>query len=119
MINAVSLLCLPVNIWLAANNPALREVLAKNPVTLPIQYAIAVVGMLLCLMAGVFILKGANWARLLYTIWGGIGLVYTFLTAPAKLLLVPSIIFYGIMVFFLFRPNANAYFTNPANAEYS
>jgi len=116
---AVGLLYLPLSIWFVANNTAVRDVMGKNPVPIPLQFGIGAVGLLFRLLAGIFILKGANWARLLYTILGGIGLVYAFLTSPAKTLLVPGIMFYAVIVFFLFTPKANAYFTTSANADNS
>ena len=51
------------------NNPMVRDMMAKNPLPVPVQYARSYLGLLVMVVSGVAMLKGANWARYLYVIW--------------------------------------------------
>jgi hypothetical protein len=93
------------------NNPLVLELMAKNPIPIPAQFVIMYVGLAISITSGIFMLRGANWARFLYIIWGVIGLLVGLATSPTKLLLIPGIIVYGIIVFFLLRPNAGTFFS--------
>ena len=95
---------------ISMNNPRAKEILSKSPIPLPVQYVMNYVGLLVQLVSGIGMLCGRNWARLLYVIWGVIGYIICFLTAPMKLMLIPGFIVFLIIVFFLFRPGANEYF---------
>jgi hypothetical protein len=93
------------------NNPLVLELMAKSPLPVPAQFAMMYVGLAISITSGIFMLRGANWARFLYIIWSAIGFLIGLATSPAKLMLIPGIIVYGIIVFFLLRPNANAFFS--------
>jgi len=56
-------------------------------------------------------LKRQNWARFLYVVWGAVGAVVGILTSPMKPLMIPGIIFFLVVTFFLIRPKANEYFS--------
>lgn len=74
-----------------------------------------VIGVALAAMFAYFIGKGANWARIVYTVLGVIGVLFGLMglgNQPA-LLLVLSIISTLLTIatiFLLFRPESNAYF---------
>ncbi len=84
----------------------------------------AIVGAIIGLLIGVvlaaifayFISKGANWARIVYTVLLGLGILlglFGLLTSQPALLLVISLVSVVIsvaIIFFLFRPDSNAYF---------
>lgn len=93
------------------NNPLVLELMAKSPIPISAQFAMMYVGLAVSITSGIFMLRGANWARFLYIIWGAISFLIGLATSPAKLMLVPGIIVYGIVVFFLLRPNTNAFFS--------
>ena len=99
------------------NNPTAQELMAQSALPLPVQYAMIFVGLLVGIVCGVFMLKGANWARLLYVGWGILGFAISFITTPGKLTMLPGIIFFAIVVFFLFRPKANAFFSGRSNRD--
>jgi hypothetical protein len=101
----------------AINNPMTQELMAKNPIPLPVQYSMLFLGLLISIVSAIFMLRGANWARMLYIVWGAIGLLISFLTSPAKLMLIPGILVYAIFVFFLLRPKASAYFSGSPNVQ--
>jgi len=92
------------------NNPLVLELMAKNPIPIPAQFALTYIGTAVSITCGIFMLRGANWARFLYITWSAIGCLIGLATSPMKLMLVPGIIAYGIIVFFLLQPNANKFF---------
>jgi hypothetical protein len=92
----------------ATNNPALREALAKNPIPAA-QYLLPFADAIVYIVSATFMLGGANWARLLYISWGAFSLVIACFTSPAKPIL--GIVLYLVVVFFLLRSKASAYFT--------
>ena len=94
----------------ALNNPMAKELMARSPIPLPVQYAMLYVGLLVMITGGVAMLKALNWGRLLYVIWSAAGSVIGFATSPMKIALIPGFLLYLVVVFFLFRPKANQFF---------
>ena len=92
-------------------SPQAADLMSKNLLPVSIQRASVVVGVLICILCGVFMLNGKNWARSLYVGWVAFGIIVGLLTSPVKLMLIPSILVFAIFAFFLFRPKANAYFS--------
>ena len=99
------------------NNPTAQELMAKSPLPPSVQYAMIFVGLLVAVVCGFLMLKRANWARLLYVGWGVLNLIISFFTTPGKLMMLPAMIFLAVVVFFLFRPKANAFFSGESNAD--
>jgi len=112
-INAISL----VSTLFLINSPAAQELMAKNPMPLSVQYAMIFAGLFVAVVCGIFMLKGANWARLLYVGWNVVAFAVNFITSPGKLLMVPGTIILAVIVFFLFRPNANAFFVRQPDRD--
>jgi hypothetical protein len=100
-----------VSTFFLIKNPTAQELMAKSAMPLPVQYGMIFIGLLVGVVGGIFMLKGANWARLLYVGWSIVGFVVSFITTPGKLMMLPGMIFLAVIVFFLFRPNANAFFS--------
>jgi hypothetical protein len=94
------------------NNPVARDLMAQNPIPIPVQYAMMYVGLSVSLTCGIFMLKGANWARLFYIFWSAFGFLVSLLTSPVKTMLIPGVVVFGVFVFFLTRPQATAFFKN-------
>ncbi len=88
------------------NSPMVKEFMAITPVPISVY-----IGILVSVAAGIGMLKKQNWARFLNVIWGAIGLLVPLFTTPLKMELIPGLLFYAIIVFFLFRPVANRYFS--------
>ena len=63
---------------------------------------------LLAILCGVFMLRGSNWARWLLVVWMGYHIVLSALHSPLQLI-VHSLLF-AVILYFLFRPQASAYF---------
>lgn len=96
------------------NNPKAMELMSQSPLPLPVQYAMIYLGLAVTFVSGIAMLKGKNWARLLYVGWSIIGFIIGIATSPAKVMMLPGIVIFAILAFFLFRPKANAYFAGTA-----
>lgn len=83
---------------------AIAEFRAKHPFMFAVTYY---VGPILTLVSGVFMLRGCDWARWLLVVWLGYTVIDSALHWPLRLL--PGLLF-GVAVFFLFRPQATAFF---------
>jgi len=99
------------------NNPTVQELMAKSPLPVPVQYAMSYVGLLVSIVSGLAMLKGKNWARLLYAIWGSAGFVIGIATSPMKVAMIPGFAVFLVIVFFLFRPKATAFFVPHKGTE--
>ncbi len=95
---------------LMLKNAAARELMAHSPMPLSVQYAMLYVGLLVTITSGLAMLKGQNWGRLLYVVWGAFGSLISVTTSPMKTAMIPGFVVYLVIVFFLFRPRANQYF---------
>ena len=94
------------------DNPIAQELMAKNLLPLSVQYVMLYFGLAISVASGVAMLKGWNWGRTLYVAWSVFGLVIGLVTSPMKLVLIPSAIVLAIIVFFLYRPKVNAFFSS-------
>lgn len=101
-------------------NPITKELMAKDPVPIPLQYLILYLSPAISIVAGIAMLKRKNWGRFLYAVWGVVGFVIGIASSPMKAAMIPGFIFYVIVVIFLFLPKANMYFSPrepPNNAQ--
>jgi len=100
-------------VWIF-NNPAIqkpmKELMSKNAMPISIQYAMMFAGLLITFICSIAMLKRQNWARILYVVWSIIGFIISITTSPMKAMMIPGIILFLIITFFLFRPKANEYF---------
>jgi hypothetical protein len=71
-------------------------------------HGIVHVSRMVMVLSGVFMLYGFNWARWLLVAWLAFHVIISVLHSPFQLL-VHSLLF-AVVVFFLFRPPASAYF---------
>lgn len=83
---------------------------------LPIEasYVHGGAGVVVGLIAGIFLLAGANWARILYLAFGASSHLITLGTTHFTPLLLPGIVYYLVVLILLTRPRANAFF-RPTN----
>lgn len=95
----------------AMNDPRAAELMSQSPLPLSVQYGMIYLGLAITLISGIAMLKGKNWARMLYIGWSILGFIIGIATSPAKVMMIPGIIIFAIFAFFLFRPKANAFFT--------
>ncbi|HMD86976.1 MAG TPA: hypothetical protein VKO18_19985 [Terriglobia bacterium] len=92
------------------NNPLAKDLMASSPIPVPLQFATWYVGVVVMIASGLAMLKGQNWARLLCVIGGAVGGLIGLATSPTKVVMIPSFLFYVVIVFFLFRPKVQEYF---------
>lgn len=96
---------------LTINNPNVKEMMENNPLPMSVQYTLIYAGMVILIACGIGMLKGKSWARILYVVWGVLNVGLNLATAPAwSKMMIPGVVFLIIVIFFLFRPKANAYF---------
>jgi hypothetical protein len=94
------------------DNPHVVELMNESPFSISVQYALMWSGALVTSGSGVMMLYRQNWARLLYVGWNILGIIIGLTTLPIKIMLLPGIVVFAIIAFFLFRPTANAYFAD-------
>ncbi len=92
------------------HDPHVVELMNKSPFPISVQYAMMWLGALVTSSSGVLMLYRQNWARLVYVGWNILGIIIGLTTSPIKMMLLPGILVFAVIVFFLFRPAANAYF---------
>lgn len=76
-----------------------------------VQVAQGLVGSVVTIVCGFGLRAGANWARVLYVVFMVLGIVISFATSELTLALAPSVLFTALIIFFLYRPAANAFFS--------
>lgn len=94
----------------ALTDPKALALMSKSLLPISVQFAMMFIGLTVTIVSGIGLLKGLNWARLLYVIWSVIGFVIGLITSPAKVAMIPSIVFFLIVTAFLFSPKVTEYF---------
>ena len=95
------------SLWLLSKLPDI----SKLPEDALIVLAIGLFSTLLTITCGIGMLLGYNWARLLYTGWGFLGLVLSLVPEPFGMTFPPGRIVYLFVVGFLFSKPANEFFS--------
>jgi len=106
----LSLLAL-VGVFTMASNPVMVKSLQQMHTSLQFQEAWITIGVIVDLIVAYGIFKGQPWSRVLYVVWGLVGLVVGFYTSPQKAYLVLSIVILIIFSIFLFSEKANDWFS--------
>ena len=104
---------------LTYNNPDVVKLMELSAIPITMQYMIMAVGLLIMIISGIGMLYGKNYARILYVSWTPIAIIISLLTSPAITMMIPSIVFFLIIVFFLFRTESNIYFKKNNEAQIS
>ena len=106
----LSLLAL-VGVFTMQSNPAMVKMVQQMHVSMLFEQVWIVVGVVVDLIVAYGIWKGQPWSRVLYVVWGVIGLVVGFYTSPQKAYLVLSLVILIIFSIFLFSEKANDWFS--------
>jgi len=106
----LSLLAL-VGTFTMASNPAMAKMVQQMHIPLIVEQAWTVLGVIINLIVAYGIFKGQPWSRVLYAVWGVIGLVAGFFITPQKAVLVLSLIILVVFSIFLFSEKANGWFS--------
>src|SRR5438067_2177696 len=83
------------------SNPVAMKMLEQMHISLAYEQAWSVLGAVVNLACAYGILKGLPWSRVLFVVWGVIGLVVGFYISPIKYVLVFSLIFLVVIAAFL------------------
>ena len=90
--------------------PGSTETLQKMSVSLPMLQAVGVVGTIVNLVCAYGILKGLPWSRVLYLVWGVIGLAFNAYSLPTKGGVVFGLVVLVVICVFLWTNAANDWF---------
>jgi inner membrane protein involved in colicin E2 resistance len=94
-----------------SKNPQMVQMMQQAHVSLAFEQAWTVAGVIVNLIVAYGIFKGQPWSRVLYVVWGVIGLVVGFYTTPQKAFLVLSLVILVVFCIFLFGEKANDWFS--------
>jgi hypothetical protein len=92
------------------SNPIATKMLEQMHVSLRFEQAWGVLGAIINLACAYGILKGLPWSRVLYVVWGLIGIVVGLYISPMKSVIVISLVFLIVISIFLFTNAANDWF---------
>ncbi|MRW89056.1 hypothetical protein GJ699_03570 [Duganella sp. FT80W] len=92
------------------SDPIAYELLSRSVLPVSVQIALAYAGLAMSLACGIGMLKGFDWSRKVYVGWSVFGLLIGLFTSPMKLVLIPGALILALFAYFLFRPQANAWF---------
>lgn len=95
---------------MATSNPVAQQMFEQSPLPVPVHLAMGVVGSLISIVCGYGVLKGLGWSRLLYTAWILLTAAVTLAVMPFTSLMLVSWAIQAVIIFFLFRPEASAWF---------
>ena len=93
-----------------SSNPMAQAIIQQTGVPLAAHMALTVIGVVVTLACGYGVLKGFDWARLLYVGYSALGLVIGLAISPYPSATLIGVVFLAVIAFFLFRPAANAWF---------
>ena len=91
-------------------NPKVIAAMQETPLPMSMQYAILTLGVMIMTISGLGILKGKNWARFLYAGWGMFSFLLAIAVGTMQASMIPGLLIFLVIAYFLFRPEANAYF---------
>ncbi len=101
------------------NDPMVRDQMRLSTLPISIQYTMSYLGFVIKILSGIVILNGRNWGRLLYVAWHIISITVAVTSSPTKAAVIPGLMFFLVVTFFLFRREAEVYFSpagEPDNA---
>jgi hypothetical protein len=97
-------------VFVMGSNPAMLKATEQMHVSLVFLQAWSVVGTIINLLCAYGILKGLPWSRVLYVVWGIIGLGVSAYSSPNKASVVLGLIIFVIISVFLWTNTANDWF---------
>jgi len=92
------------------SNAAAMKMLEQMHTSLLFQQVWGVLGAIINVAVAYGIFKGLPWSRVLYVVWGVVGLVVAAYTSPIKVAVVVGLIFLVAISAFLFTNSANDWF---------
>ena len=92
------------------NNPDAQALLAESKLGAGTQQILGIVSSIIGFICGFGMLQGKNWARLLYVVTGVLGTAVNLYAMPLGGAQYFGVAVFVVIVFFLYRPAANAWF---------
>ncbi len=92
-------------------NPEVAKIMELSPISITLQYILMAIGIAVTISCSILMLKAKSIGRTIYVGWTIIYLIIGLFSSPTKAMMIPGIVFFIIITFFLFRPNANKYFS--------
>ncbi|MBB3764523.1 hypothetical protein [Sphingomicrobium lutaoense] len=102
-------------ILMTSDSEAFAEVVASSSLGREGVLATNILGGLITMASGYGVLKGMNWSRYLWTGWSILALIIGLLTAPFSNLALVNLAIIALFAYYLFRPQANAWFGGTAD----
>lgn len=102
---------------MVTSNPVATQMLEQSPLPVSVHMAIAVIGGLISIACGYGVLKGLGWSRMVYTGWILISVAITLASMPFSSIMIVGWLIQAVIIYFLFRPEANAWFGGSATAS--
>ncbi|HEX8839107.1 MAG TPA: hypothetical protein VF750_01405 [Sphingomicrobium sp.] len=99
-----------IGVFVLPSTPQGQQALAQMNMSPAAYQALGAVGAIVTLVCAYGILKGQPWSRVLYVVWGVIGLVIGFYTSPMKAGIVLNLVVLVVIAAFLWTNNANDWF---------
>ena len=99
-----------VGLVMLRSNPAMIKAAEQMHTSVLFLQVWGVIGAVVTLACAYGILKGLPWSRVLYVVWGIIGIVVGFYTTPQKASLLISLVVLVVVSIFLFGEKANVWF---------
>jgi hypothetical protein len=97
-------------VFTMGSNEMMMKIIEANQMSLQFQQAWGTAGAIVNLIVAYGILKGLPWSRVLYVVWGVIGLAVGYFTAPLMLAVMIGLIILVVIAAFLFSNRANEWF---------
>ena len=91
-------------------NPFLHEALAKARLPVALQYLETFGSYAFVLAAGIYLLRGENWARWAFVYWSGASFLFSILNEGFRLAPFVLLLINGIVIFLLVRSPAAEFF---------
>lgn len=101
---------------MATSNPVALEMLEQSPLPVSVHVALGVIGAIVSIVSGYGVLKGLGWSRLLYVAWIAVSIAITLASMPFTSLMVVGWVIQAVIIFFLYRPEASAWFSGASSA---
>jgi hypothetical protein len=93
------------------SNPIAMKMLEQMHVPLVLEQAWGALGAIVNLICAYGILKGLPWSRVLYVVWGVIGVAVSFYISPMKAAIVVGLVILVVVAAFLWTNSANDWFS--------
>ena len=99
-----------VGVAMMRSNAAMMKAVEQMHASVAFLQIWGVAGTVVTLLCAYGILRGLPWSRVLYLVWGIVGLVVGFYTSPMKAALVLTLVILVVVCAFLWTNNANDWF---------